>query len=242
MKLLQPIFVSGSRSVYVGSASELVSRLFTIILLWAGGYFVLQRAITHGELLSFYALIGYFTGPAASLIGANRSIQDALIAADRLFMDLEQAVGGKITLQPDMVGDITFWGILPFGMVHWQRFLSKFSLTISKGKITAVVGESGSGKSTLLSLVQGLYPLQQGSICIGQYDIRHIHPDSLRRVVSVVPQKIDFFAGNVIGNIAVGDLAPNMERVFQLCTELGVELLRTGNIYQRFWQEQTESV
>ena len=48
-------------------------------------------------LFSFYTLIGYFTGPAASLIGANRTIQDVLIAADRLFeiMDLEMENDGE---------------------------------------------------------------------------------------------------------------------------------------------------
>ena len=42
--------------------------------------------------MSFYAIIGYFMNPVASLIGANKQIQNALIAADRLFeiMDLER--------------------------------------------------------------------------------------------------------------------------------------------------------
>jgi ATP-binding cassette subfamily B protein len=50
--------------------------------------------------MSFYALIGYFTGPASSLIGANKSVQDAMIAADRLFeiidLDVEKIETGRI--------------------------------------------------------------------------------------------------------------------------------------------------
>lgn len=222
--LLQTIFASGTHSIYLGSASELVTRLFTIILLWAGSYFVLQREITPGELLSFYALIGYFTGPASSLIGANRSIQDALIAADRLFeiMDLErEATENKVFMIPDMVGNITFNGIA-FRYGTRTTVFENLTLIIPKGQITAVVGESGSGKSTLLSLLQGLYPLQKGSINIGAYDIKHLDTDSLRRVVSVVPQKVDLFAGNVIENIAVGDDSPNMQRIIDLCAQLGI--------------------
>ena len=92
IKLLNTIYTSSKNSIFTGNSSEFISRLFTIILLWVGSYFVLDNSITPGELLSFYAIIGYFTGPVSSLIGMNKTIQDALIAADRLFelMDLER--------------------------------------------------------------------------------------------------------------------------------------------------------
>ncbi|GAB3266786.1 peptidase domain-containing ABC transporter [Larkinella harenae] len=224
VRLLQTIFQSGSTAIYVGSVSELISRVFTIILLWVGSWFVLRNEITPGELLSFYALIGYFTSPAASLVGANRMIQDALIAADRLFeiMDLERETSGHtIQLKPDMIGDISFRNV-SFRYGSRVTVFDDVTLTISVGTITAIVGESGSGKSTLLSLLQGLYPLQNGSIHIGSYDIKHIHLGSLRQVVSVVPQKIDLFAGNVIDNIALGEAEPNMQQVIDICQQLGI--------------------
>lgn len=224
VKLLQSIFTSASVSVWAGSASELISRLFTIILLWVGSGFVLDNTLTPGELLSFYALIGYFTGPASNLIGANKVIQDALIAADRLFeiMDLErEATENKIELTPQMIGDITFRQ-MSFRYGSRVQVFENLSLTIPKGKVTAVVGESGSGKSTLLSLLQNMYPLQNGSIHIGDYDIKHISNESLRQLVSVVPQQVDLFAGNVIDNIAVGEYQPDMQRVVGICHLLGI--------------------
>ncbi|MEP7144379.1 MAG: ABC transporter transmembrane domain-containing protein, partial [Ferruginibacter sp.] len=89
--LLRSIYKSSIYSICIGSGADFTTRVFTIILLWAGSYFVIQRQLSPGELLSFYALIGYFTGPASSLIGANKMVQDALIASDRLFeiIDLE---------------------------------------------------------------------------------------------------------------------------------------------------------
>ena len=44
----------------------------------------------------------------------------------------------------------------------------------------------------------------------------------MRNLVSVVPQKIDLFAGNVIDNIAVGDFAPNMELIIDICKSIGI--------------------
>lgn len=96
------------------------------------------------------------------------------------------------------------------------------NLTLKKGSITAIVGQSGSGKSTLISLLQNMYPIQNGSICIGAFDLKYIKNKSLREMVSVVPQKIDLFAGNVMNNIAVGDFHPNMERILEICRNIGV--------------------
>ena len=62
-------------------------------------------------MLSFYSVVGYFTGPVTSIIGFNRTLQDAKIAADRLFeiFDLEiEDETNRIELKPDMVNDIHF--------------------------------------------------------------------------------------------------------------------------------------
>jgi len=111
IKLLHIGYSSALNGIFSGTSSQTVSRLFTIILLWTGTYFVIDQEITPGELMSFYAILGYFTGPISSLIGANKSIQNALIAADRLFeiMDLErEETENKMELIPDQVDDITF--------------------------------------------------------------------------------------------------------------------------------------
>ncbi len=224
IKLLHAGFTSALNSVFSGISSQSISRLFTIILLWSGSYFVIDKEITPGELLSFYAIIGYFTGPIASLISANKTIQNALIAADRLFeiMDLErEETDNKFKLTSDKIDDISFKNIA-FRYGTRVEVFKNFNLKIKKGNITAIVGESGSGKSSLISLLQNMYPLQSGSISIGDFDLRYIENSSLRQLVSVVPQKIDLFAGNVIDNIAVGDFQPDMQRILHICKSIGV--------------------
>lgn len=224
VKLLHRIYQSGMVGIRSGQATEFVSRLFTIILLWVGSGFVLDRVITPGELLSFYALIGYLTGPVTSLIGMNKTIQDALIAADRLFelMDLErEETENKVELNAEMLGDIRFVNV---GFRYGSRteVFSSLNLTIPHGKVTAIVGESGSGKSTLMSLLQNLYRINGGNILIGQYDLNYVGHESLRKLVSVVPQHIDLFAGNVIENIAIGETQPDMKRIVSICQSLGI--------------------
>jgi len=222
--LLKTVYKSGLNTIFTASSSELFSRLFTIILLWVGAGCVLDNEITPGELLSFYALVGYFTGPVSSLIGSNKVVQNAIIAADRLFeiMDLEREKDeNKIKFTPDMIGDIRFTNV-QFRYGSRVTVFQDISMHIPKGKVTALVGESGSGKSTLISILQNLYPIQAGHIHIGEYDLKYIENDALRNMVSVVPQKIDLFAGNVIENIAVGDYQPDMKKIIGICSGLGI--------------------
>lgn len=241
--LLRTIYKTSMYSLYVGTSSEFFTRLFTIILLWAGSYYVINRELSPGELLSFYALIGYFTGPASSLIGANKNIQDALIAADRLFeiIDLETEASdeNKITLKKELVGDISFNNV-SFRYGTRTTVFNNLNLTIKKGSSTAIVGESGSGKSTLLSLLQNLYPLKEGNITIGGIDLQHISNTSLRKMVGVVPQHIDLFTGTITSNIAVGDYNPDMEKVLTLSKLIGIDefIEKLPNTYNSLVSEQ----
>lgn len=224
--LLQTIYKTSIYSLSIGNTVEFFTRLFTILLLWLGAYFVIQRELTPGELLSFYALVGYFTGPASSLIGANKSIQEALIAADRLFeiIDLETETNddSKVELTSDLVGDIQLQHI-HFRYGTRATVFENLNLVIEKGKSTAIVGESGSGKSTLLSLMQNLYPLNKGNITIGGLDIQYISNKSLRQRIGVVPQQIDLFSGTIINNIAIGEYEPDMQRILFLSKLLGID-------------------
>ncbi len=224
VRLLKIGMKSNLNSVFSGTSSELISRLLTIVLLWVGAGYVMDNNITPGELLSFYTLIGYFTGPVSSLIGMNRTVQDAVIAADRLFeiMDLEREKDeNQIDLSPDKIGDIRFENV-SFRYGTRVAVFDNLNLIIPKGKFTAIVGESGSGKSTLMSILQNIYPIQGGNVRIGEYDLKYINNSSLRQMISVVPQQIDLFAGNVIDNIAVGDNEPDMKKIIDISAKLGI--------------------
>jgi ATP-binding cassette subfamily B protein len=224
ISLLHTVYKSGLNSILSSFSSEFLTRLFTIIILWIGSYFVLDNTITPGELLSFYALIGYFTNPMASLVGMNKTIQNALIAADRLFdiMDLErEEKDEKIELKRKSIGDIRFENV-SFRYGSRAEVLKKFDFLIPVGKLTAIIGESGSGKTTLAVLLQKLYPINEGRIFIGNQSINYFTNSSLRRLISSVPQQLNLFSGSVIENVAIGEFNPDMVRVMKICTDLGL--------------------
>jgi ATP-binding cassette, subfamily C, bacteriocin exporter len=225
VQLLKSTWASARVSIFSSNATELLSGGITLVLLWFGSVEAVNHEITPGILLSFYSLVVYLLSPAASLISSNQAMQDALIAADRLFqiMDLEQEQDeqNKIFLTPEMFSDIYFKNV-DFRYGSRKQVFSNLCLTIEKGKITAIVGESGCGKTTLTALLQNMYPVQSGTIEIGQYNIKHISNSSLRKTVGAVPQQIDLFSGTIIENIAMGDHEPDMKLIIEISKSLEI--------------------
>jgi ATP-binding cassette, subfamily C, bacteriocin exporter len=222
--LLEILYRSGINSIITATSSGLLTQIFMLAVLWAGSYYVIGSKITAGELLAFYSVSGYFTGPVSGIIGFNRTYQDAKIAADRLFeiFDLEiDEPNAGMELTGDLAGDIRFENV-KFRYGTRTEVFDSLDLVMRRGRVTAIVGESGSGKSTIVSLLHNLYPLQSGHIRIGAHDLRHFSGRSVRKIISVVPQKIDLFAGSVIENIAVGELSPDMEKILDICRQLGM--------------------
>lgn len=224
--LLKNTFRSIYGAIMAQGGIQFISTGVTIAVLWTGSVLVIDQELTPGALMLFYSLVGYVLSPISSLITSNQTIQDALIAADRLFqiMDLERESDNsqKIVLTPEMIGHISFENVA-FRYGSRKKVFESLHLTIEKGKTTAVIGESGSGKTTLISLMQHIYPIQEGQIRIGEFDIAQVTNESLRSMVGTVPQQIELFAGSIAENIALGDLSPDMQRIIALAEQLGLK-------------------
>jgi ATP-binding cassette, subfamily C, bacteriocin exporter len=232
--LLKSIYKSGINGIFSRTSTDFISRLFTIILLWAGTYYAIDGEITPGELFSFYSIIGYFTGPASQLIGTNQSIQNAMIAADRLFgiMDLDrEELEAKINLTANNFGDIHFKNV-DFSYELGRYIFKDLNLKIKKGQFTAFVGESGSGKSTIASLIQNIYRPKEGKILIGEYDLNYISKQSINALITTVPQSVELFDGTIAFNIAIGDSEPDMQKIIDVSKKVGaydfIEALPNG--------------
>ncbi|RDJ01469.1 peptidase domain-containing ABC transporter [Rhizobium grahamii] len=223
VKMLHSVYSSGLISICGDNASTFLSVLFTIVLMWFGTTLALEQTVTPGELLSCYTLLGYVTRPVARLIQTNRIVQDAFIAADRLFeiFELEPASSSGIDATKTDLGDIRLENVT-FRYGAQPELFKDLSVSFRQGEVTAVVGESGSGKSTLAALLQDVYQLEDGCIRIGQYALQELSSASLHKVVAAVPQSIDVFSGSVIENIALGEFEPEFEKIVRICDRIGL--------------------
>ena len=82
--------------------------------------------------------------------------------------------------------------------------LRDVNLKIYKGEKIGLVGPSGSGKTTLINLLMHLYDVTEGSIKIDGKDIRSFTQNSLKKVMSYVPQESILFNRTLLENISYG--------------------------------------
>ena len=85
----------------------------------------------------------------------------------------------------------------------YKIVLNNLNFNIKKGEIIYINGESGKGKSTIINLICRLFDSQKGIIKINEHNIKDIDINSLRKNISVIPQKINVFNESIKNNIII---------------------------------------
>jgi ATP-binding cassette, subfamily B, multidrug efflux pump len=89
------------------------------------------------------------------------------------------------------------------------KALRNLSFEVKEGEKIMFLGKTGSGKSTLAQLLLRFYDPDEGSIFIGEKNIRTISLKSLRNYISYVPQDVFLFSDTVANNIRFGSRNQN---------------------------------
>ncbi len=81
-----------------------------------------------------------------------------------------------------------------FGAVE---VLKGVSFDVAKGEVVCIIGPSGSGKSTILRCINGLIPIDAGSIRVANFQVEKLKADrdiiALRKEVSIVFQQYNLY-------------------------------------------------
>jgi subfamily B ATP-binding cassette protein MsbA len=197
-------------SSLVSSHMEVIGVLGVAVIIWYGGYLVIDGEMTPGAFFSFLAAMFMAYTPSRRLAGANNTIQQALSAAERVFgvLDLENERDrdrGLRELSP-ITRSLEFRGVTFQYDGTEQPALRDINLSMSAGEVVALVGSSGSGKTTLANLVPRFYEPTQGMILLDGQNTREGTLKSLRRQIGIVSQDTVLFDETVRNNIAYGKL------------------------------------
>jgi ATP-binding cassette, subfamily B, multidrug efflux pump len=95
-----------------------------------------------------------------------------------------------------------------FGYKPDEYVLKDLHFTLRPGEKVALVGPTGAGKSSIIRLLCRLYDINQGRILLDGVDIRDLPQSELRRRMAVILQDGFLFAGDVKGNITLGEDYP----------------------------------
>lgn len=207
------------------AAGTFLTALAGLVVLWYGGHRAMTGALTVGQLLFCYALVGYLLEPLNRLSAVNLKLQDALVAVDRLYqiLDLELEQGGKQRAQCAGVRDAIELRDVTFGYGSRGNVLDQVSLKIPAGKTVAILGESGSGKSTLLKLLLGFHAPTAGRVMIDGVDLRDLDLESVRNRIGLVSQDPFVFNGSIRENIALGRPGATLDEVIAAAKAAGLE-------------------
>jgi ATP-binding cassette subfamily B multidrug efflux pump len=95
-----------------------------------------------------------------------------------------------------------------FGYKADEYVLKNLDFTIRPGEKVALVGPTGAGKSSIIRLLCRLYDVSEGEIWLDGQNIRDLPQTELRRRMAVILQDGFLFAGDVKGNITLGEDYP----------------------------------
>ncbi|MHA1444354.1 MAG: ABC transporter ATP-binding protein [Candidatus Hodarchaeales archaeon] len=200
---------------------EFVSTLIYFLLVTVGGSFVVEEAITLGDLWLFYSYSLALIGPIIGFSQQIAQFQIGRAAAERIFslieIPTEMKWGDKVP-GDDIQGKIEFRD-LNFGYSPEIPLFVDLNLTIPAGQNIALVGETGSGKTSFISLLARFYEFQSGDILLDDHSIKSYDIDAYRSCLGIVLQDPFLFSGTIEENIRYGSLDGISTEVLQLAIQ-----------------------
>ena len=201
-------------------ASEFMGTCIIVIVMWAGGYIILNGTSgMEGATFIYYLVLLYnILNPIKDLSKAFYNIPIGMGCWERVdkILSAENPIKEPVkpASLPSFEQGIEFKGV-DFHYAPGNPVLRGINLTVEKGKTIALVGQSGSGKSTLVDLVPRFHDVTGGSITIDGRDIRDISIRDLRALIGNVNQEAILFNDTIFNNISFGVEGATMEQVVE---------------------------
>lgn len=185
----------------LSTAASIIMRLGVFVI---GAWMAVSgTGITPGIVLVFLQLVTFVISPIERMpvILANRKAAIAIMDKLSDFLFEQEAASGE-EIPHTLTHGISIRD-LSFGYEEEKEILHHIYLDFEPGKKYAIVGGSGSGKTTLLNLIMQTYDNYEGSIMFDETELRHICPDSLFQMISLVQQSVFVFNDTVYNNVTL---------------------------------------
>ena len=208
------------------NAAQTGQQLCQVGVVAYGVVLIAEGNLTMGSLIACVILGGRTLAPLAqitSLLSRYSQASNAYRALDQLFTEADPELASRqFVRRSDALGSLAFKGVTLSYPKAGQSALNGVDFNLGDGQRLGVLGSIGSGKTSLLRLATGLVPATEGQILVGGIDVRHWHPDDLRRQIAVVSQTPTLFTGSVVENIRLGKPGATDDEVLSAAEIAGV--------------------
>jgi len=197
----------------VSATLEWIAFIAIAGVLWLGGLWVTGNTLTVATLTTFVLFAQRLFDPLRQLAEKFTTIQAGFTAVERIsdvlaepieIRDPEHPLVLPVATEDRHQGEIRFEEVW-FAYKDDDYILKNLNLTIAPGEKVALVGPTGAGKSSLIRLLCRLYEPSRGRVLVDGVDVRDLPQSALREHIGVILQDGFLFAGDVKGNIALGD-------------------------------------
>lgn len=229
---------------------ELVLAISTGLAVW----WIADKQLQPGLLVAFILYLNQIFRPLRVIADKFNVLQMGMIAAERVFKVLDNkdeeenvqplANETKSTDQShSLKGEIKFENV-SFAYTDENYVLKNISFHVQPGETVALVGHTGSGKTSIISVLNKLYPIQQGSILIDDVNINHYSNNDLRKQIGVVLQDVFLFSGSIIDNITLRNNAITKEQVVEAAKMIDVHdfIMQLPNNYDYHVMERGNTI
>ncbi len=193
----------------------LALKLTAVAIVWITTWSMMQGKVRFSFLLMM-AMFAFFMfggieaiNDSAHVLGMIDTALDKIETLEK--MDFIDANGRDI---PIHTYDICFHDV-SFGYDADKTVIRDVSFTAKQGTTTAIVGPSGSGKTTICNLIARFYDVDEGSISVGDVDVREFTCDSLLKNISMVFQNVYLFKDTIRNNIKFGKKNASEEEIIE---------------------------
>ena len=213
--------VSRRAQIY-SSLSFPVTHIFTnlgyVAVCALGGIFVIQGAISIGDIQAFIQYVSRFNRPITEIASTTSTLQSLLAASERVFEFLnepeEEPDAEPARAIENVKGEVEFHHV-NFGYLPNTPVIKDFSVKVEPGMKVAIVGPTGAGKTTLINLLMRFYETDSGYITIDGVPTREMKRTDVRKLFGMVLQDTWLFSGTVEENLRYGNLHATLDDIKQ---------------------------
>jgi len=181
-------------------------QLGIIVVLLAGGYYVINGSLSIGEFIAFDSFVIFMIYPMFDVGNFLVRGLRAAVSIKRL-TELENHPPmvaeneGDRPAGDDVMGRVAFEQVSFHFPGQTREILDGVSFVAEPGERVALVGKVGSGKSWAARLIPRLVNPTSGRLTLDAVDLREYDPHQLRRIVGYVPQEPILFSDTIENNI-----------------------------------------
>ena len=193
-----------------------------VAILWFGGQMIMAGRLGVGELTGFMSYVLLIMNSLMMISGVFLLTARAITSVRRIgeILSEEPAIESPGHGLTDVKnGAVRFENVsFKYSQSAEEDVLEDINLSFAPGSTVGILGGTGSGKTTLIQLIARLYDATEGTVFVGENDVRSYNLVSLRDAVSVVLQKNVLFSGTVRDNLLWGDPNATDEELLHACS------------------------